>query len=159
MVQHLADPCIQLAHKTGSFCGQGEPGIFLGQVLAIFKEGGIDAPTLPGGPAQDIAWDDLITIHDEAPWFVKSGRGQLVGGVEKLAVRATLLAQTQQIDQEIGKVHGCGTTLCKLHVNALDQWPQNRIMEAGQELFSGLQLVLFGMQFWQSMLLGFCNHG
>ena len=159
MVQHLADPCIQLAHKTGSFGGQGEPGIFLGQVLAIFKEGGIDAPTLPGGPAQDIAWDDLITIQDEAPWFVKTGRGQLVGGVEKLAVRATLLAQTQQIDQEIGKVHGCGTTLCKLHVNALDQWPQNRIMEAGQELFSGLQLVLFGMQFWQSMLLGFCNHG
>ena len=158
MVQHLADSCIQLAHKTGSFCGQGDPGIFLGQMLAIFKEGGIDAPAFSGGPAQDIAWDYLITIQDEAPWPLKSGWVLFVGFLKELAVRATLLAQPQQIDQEIGEVHGGGTTLCKLHVNCLDQWPQNESMETGQELLSGLQLILFGVQLWQAMLLGFCNH-
>ena len=41
-------------------------------MLAIFKEGGIDAPTFSFCPAEDITWDYFITVQDEAPWALKS---------------------------------------------------------------------------------------
>ena len=69
-------------HPCGCWCS-----IFLGQMLAIFKECGIDAPEFSGGPAQDIARDYFITIQKVSQKWM----GSLCGLSERAGCKAHLV--------------------------------------------------------------------
>ena len=65
----LGNATLHSGNECGSLQCYGEPQILVVEFLLEVEETGIDCPCFPLCPAQDIAWDDLITINNEIPWL------------------------------------------------------------------------------------------
>ena len=70
MAHHLGYATTKCGDKCGSLHTDGEPAVFLGQMILELSQSGIYAPNLALSSSQDISWDHLITIDDGAPWLL-----------------------------------------------------------------------------------------